>query len=42
MSEPKEPLWITYEQAIAIDPEIFDPHSGQGVMVQERTVEEAL
>jgi tetratricopeptide (TPR) repeat protein len=29
-----------YEQAISIDPEIFDQHSSQGVMVQERTVEE--
>ena len=29
-----------YEQALSIDPEIFDQHSGQGVMVQERTVEE--
>ena len=29
-----------YEQAIAIDPEIFEQHSGQGVMVQERTIEE--
>jgi hypothetical protein len=30
----------TYEQAVAIDPGIFDQHSGQGVMVQERTIEE--
>ena len=29
-----------YEQAVSIDPEIFDQHNGQGVMVQERTVEE--
>jgi tetratricopeptide (TPR) repeat protein len=29
-----------YEQAVSIDPEIFDQHSGQGVMVQERTIEE--
>ncbi|MBZ5677868.1 MAG: tetratricopeptide repeat protein [Acidobacteriia bacterium] len=30
----------TYAQAVAIDPEIFDTHSSQGVMVQERTIEE--
>ena len=29
-----------YEQAVAIDPDIFEQHSNQGVMVQERTVEE--
>jgi hypothetical protein len=29
-----------YAQAVAIDPEIFDQHSSQGVLVQERTVEE--
>jgi tetratricopeptide (TPR) repeat protein len=29
-----------YEQAFAIDPEIFDQHSSQGVLVQERTIEE--
>jgi tetratricopeptide (TPR) repeat protein len=29
-----------YEQAVAINPEIFEQHSSQGVMVQERTVEE--
>jgi len=29
-----------YAQAVAIDPEIFDTHSSQGVMVQERTIEE--
>jgi Tfp pilus assembly protein PilF len=29
-----------YEQAVAIDPEIFEQHSSQGVMVQERTIEE--
>jgi Tfp pilus assembly protein PilF len=29
-----------YTQAVAIDPEIFDQHSSQGVLVQERTVEE--
>jgi len=30
----------TYAQAVAIDPEVFDQHSSQGVLVQERTVEE--
>jgi tetratricopeptide (TPR) repeat protein len=30
----------TYAQAVAIDPEIFDQHSSQGVLVQERTIEE--
>jgi len=30
----------TYEQAVAIDPEIFEQHSSQGVLVQERTIEE--
>ena len=30
----------TYAQAVAIDPAIFDSHSSQGVMVQERTIEE--
>jgi tetratricopeptide (TPR) repeat protein len=30
----------TYEQAVAINPEIFDQHNSQGVMVQERTIEE--
>jgi len=29
-----------YAQAVAIDPEIFDQHSSQGVLVQERTIEE--
>ena len=29
-----------YEEAFAIDPEIFEQHSSQGVMVQERTIEE--
>ncbi len=29
-----------YVQAIAIDPNIFEQHSSQGVMVQERTIEE--
>jgi tetratricopeptide (TPR) repeat protein len=29
-----------YEMAVAIDPEIFDQHSSQGVLVQERSVEE--
>ena len=29
-----------YAQAVAIEPEIFDQHSSQGVMVQERTIEE--
>jgi tetratricopeptide (TPR) repeat protein len=29
-----------YEQAVAIDPDIFEQHSSQGVMVQERTIEE--
>jgi tetratricopeptide (TPR) repeat protein len=29
-----------YEQALAIDPAIFDQHSNQGVLVQERSVEE--
>lgn len=29
-----------YADAIAIDPAIFDQHSSQGVLVQERTVEE--
>ena len=29
-----------YAQAVAIDPEIFDQHSSQGILVQERTVEE--
>lgn len=35
-----EPAMLAYEQAVAIDPEIFEQHSSQGVMVQERTVEE--
>jgi tetratricopeptide (TPR) repeat protein len=30
----------TYAQAVALDPEIFDQHSSQGVLVQERTIEE--
>jgi tetratricopeptide (TPR) repeat protein len=30
----------TYEQAVAIDPDIFEQHSSQGVLVQERTIEE--
>jgi tetratricopeptide (TPR) repeat protein len=30
----------TYTQAVAIDPGIFETHSSQGVMVQERTIEE--
>ena len=29
-----------YEQAVAIDPDIFEQHSSQGVLVQERTIEE--
>lgn len=29
-----------YEMAVAIDPDIFEQHSSQGVMVQERTIEE--
>jgi tetratricopeptide (TPR) repeat protein len=29
-----------YEQAVAFDPDIFEQHSSQGVMVQERTIEE--
>ena len=29
-----------YEQAVAINPDIFEQHSSQGVLVQERTVEE--
>jgi tetratricopeptide (TPR) repeat protein len=29
-----------YEQAVALDPDIFEQHSSQGVMVQERTIEE--
>ena len=29
-----------YEQALALDPDIFEQHSSQGVMVQERTIEE--
>ena len=29
-----------YVQAFAIDPDIFEQHSSQGVMVQERTIEE--
>jgi tetratricopeptide (TPR) repeat protein len=29
-----------YAQAVAIDPGIFDTHSSQGVLVQERTIEE--
>jgi tetratricopeptide (TPR) repeat protein len=29
-----------YEQAVSINPEVFDQYSSQGVMVQERTVEE--
>lgn len=29
-----------YEQAVASDPDIFEQHSSQGVMVQERTIEE--
>jgi tetratricopeptide (TPR) repeat protein len=29
-----------YEQAVAIDPDIFERQSSQGVMVQERTIEE--
>lgn len=29
-----------YEEAFALDPEIFEQHSSQGVMVQERTIEE--
>ena len=29
-----------YAQAVAINPDIFEQHSSQGVMVQERTVEE--
>ena len=29
-----------YEQAFALDPDIFEQHSSQGVMVQERTIEE--
>jgi len=30
----------TYEQAVAIDPDILEQHSSQGVLVQERTIEE--
>jgi len=30
----------TYELAVALDPEIFEQHSSQGVLVQERTIEE--
>ena len=29
-----------YEQAMAIEPDIFEPHNGGGVMVQERSIEE--
>jgi Tfp pilus assembly protein PilF len=29
-----------YEQAVTLDPDIFESHSNQGVMVQERTIEE--
>ena len=29
-----------YEQAVALDPQIFEQHSSQGVLVQERTIEE--
>lgn len=29
-----------YDQAVAIDPDIFEQHTSQGVLVQERTVEE--
>ena len=29
-----------YEDAFALDPEIFEQHSSHGVMVQERTIEE--
>jgi len=29
-----------YQQAVAFDPDIFEQHSSQGVMVQERTIEE--
>ncbi|MBZ5634146.1 MAG: tetratricopeptide repeat protein [Acidobacteriia bacterium] len=29
-----------YAQAVAIDPDIFEQHSSQGVLVQERTIEE--
>jgi len=29
-----------YEQAVALDPDIFEQHSTQGVLVQERTIEE--
>jgi tetratricopeptide (TPR) repeat protein len=29
-----------YEQAVAIDPDVFEQHSSQGVLVQERTIEE--
>ncbi|HEY2842114.1 MAG TPA: tetratricopeptide repeat protein [Bryobacteraceae bacterium] len=29
-----------YEQAVAFDPDIFEQHGSQGVMVQERTIEE--
>ena len=29
-----------YEQAFAIDPGVFDQHGSQGVLVQERTIEE--
>lgn len=29
-----------YQQAVALDPQIFEQHSSQGVLVQERTIEE--
>jgi len=29
-----------YQEAVALDPQIFEQHSSQGVLVQERTIEE--
>ena len=37
--QPEEAM-KAYEQAFTIDPTVFDQHSSQGVMVQERTIEE--
>jgi len=35
-----EPASKAYAEAVAIDPDVFEQHSSQGVMVQERSVEE--
>jgi len=29
-----------YQKALALDPDVFERHSSQGVLLQERTVEE--